>query len=113
MAAIDSVAKKINFINLVKDELKLKNLKTFAQRAEIYHPKMPICCIQSSGRHIKNLGISKKHLKKDGFFIIYKGKNYEKELGEFEKKYGKKTQIIQYNLPTEECHKRFLITTQA
>jgi 16S rRNA (guanine527-N7)-methyltransferase len=108
--AVDSVAKKINFINMVKDELALENLKTFASRVEnLPAQNADFTVSRAVGDISKIWEYSKKHLKKNGCFLIYKGKNYKEELEEFEKKYNKKALITPYILPTQEKHERFLI----
>ncbi len=109
--AIDSVNKKINFINLAKKELRLKNLAAFAMRAE----NMPaqnadFVVSRAVGKISKIWEYSKKHLKKTGYFVAYKGKNYKEELEEFEKKYNKKALVTPYILPTKERHERVLIS---
>ena len=54
--------------------------------------------------------LSKKHLKKDGKFLIYKAKTAKEEIKEFKKKYKDADfQIIPYNLPLKENFERNLV----
>ena len=54
--------------------------------------------------------LSKKHLVKNGTFLIYKAKLLDEEIEAFKKKYQKaKFEIIPYNLPLEETFERSLV----
>ena len=54
--------------------------------------------------------LSKKHLKKDGDFLIYKSKLSNQDIEQFKKKYKKaKFEIIEYKLPLKENYERNLI----
>ena len=112
--ALDSVAKKTNFMSLVKSELCLDNLEVINSRAE----NLPTCnadliISRAVGRISYVFDVSKKHLKKFGLYIFWKADEalIQEELGEFQVKFKKKVapKIIPYNLPTAEGHLRNLV----
>ncbi len=112
--ALDSVAKKTNFMSLVKSELCLDNLEVINSRAE----NLPTCnadliISRAVGRISYVFDVSKKHLKKSGLYIFWKADEalIQEELGEFQVKFKKKVapKIIPYNLPTAEGHLRNLV----
>lgn len=112
--ALDSISKKINSINSIKEKLELKNLETICDRAEnLKGHKFDII----TSRAVADLGKICEYalplLKKDGYFVAYKSK---KALSEIESaknildKFNAKVEdIIEYTLPLEEIYKRNLI----
>ena len=111
IVANDSRIKKINFIELVKSELKLNNLEILYSRIEDA-PIQNIDLITSRavGSALSVYELSKKHLKKEGFFLIYKSKKIDDEIKEFKKKYKNANfETISYNLPLEENYERNLL----
>ena len=116
--ALDSIQKKLNFIEIVKKELNLKNIQTLCQRAEQTENAQKksfdlVTCRAVSA--LKNLfPYVIPYIKENGFFVSFKSKNYRNELDEAEniiKKLNFKLfDIIDYNLPLEENFERkFLI----
>ena len=112
--ALDSIKKKINAINELKEALNLKNLTTICDRVEnIRNQKFDII----TSRAVADLGKISQYalplLKKDGFFIAYKSKKALEELKLAEpvlKKYNAKVkEIISYTLPLDEIYERNLI----
>ena len=112
--ALDSISKKINSINSVKEKLELKNLETVCNRAEnLKGQEFDII----TSRAVADLGKICEYalplLKKDGYFVAYKSK---KALSEIESaknilnKFNAKVEdIIEYTLPLEEIYERNLI----
>lgn len=110
--AMDSVAKKINFINYVKSELKLLNLRPMLTRVEDYPPLDVDIAVNRAVGKIKDIWkYSKKHLKTDGYFISYKAKTAETEAYEAAQKYAELCELnfIKYNLPLDENYTRELV----
>ncbi len=111
ITAVDSIGKKINFIKMVKERLNLQNLEVINDRIENIKPlNTDFIVTRAVGRILKIYDLSAKHLKEGGEFIFYKSSNYQGELDEFRKKHKKEVKIINYMLPTDERHKRCLIS---
>ena len=114
VTGIDSIRKKINAINNIKEKLNLKNLTTICDRVENLSGKT-FDIITS--RAVAELKIITEYalplLDKNGFFIAYKSRKVAEELKQTEpilKKYGAKiVDIIEYTLPLEEKYERNLV----
>lgn len=112
--AVDSIAKKINFIDLAARELGLKNIKPIRARTEELPPQnVDIITSRAVGSMLEIYKNSHQHLKNGGEFIFWKASPevYEAEIKELQtflrRKIAPKT--ITYNLPTPEAHNRTLI----
>ena len=115
--AMDSIKKKLNFIELIKTELKLTNLEIIHARAENVSQNMKenfdvVTCRAVS--ELKNLfPYSAPYLKKSGFFVAFKSKNFQEEINNaqnvIKKLHFKLNEIIDYNLPLEENFERKLL----
>lgn len=115
--AVDSIAKKINLIEEMKTDLKLKNLHPICSRVEnlkIYEFDY------ATSRAVAPIDVILKYatpkLKKGGYFIAYKSKKALEELKNAEntiKSTGVKLiNIIEYKLPLEEVYERNLVIFQ-
>ena len=102
--ANDSRIKKIGFIREIKEKLELDNLEIIYSRIEDVEPlAVDVVLNRAVGRLLNIYELSKKHIKKDGYFISYKSKTVDEEITEFKKKYKKaKYEIIPYKLPLNE-----------
>lgn len=114
VSAIDSIAKKVNLIQEISEEINLKNFAPVCQRVEKYE----ICDLDYvTSRAVATLDTIIKYaipkLKSGGYFIAYKSKKALEEL-----KIAQKTiksmkleiiDIIEYVLPLEEKYERNLI----
>ena len=109
--ANDSRIKKINFIKEIKEKLNLENLEIEYDRVENLEPKnVDLIVSRAVGKMIDVFELSKKHLKKDGKFLIYKAKLLDEEIKNFNLKYkNAKFETIPYKLPIEENFERNLI----
>ena len=109
--ANDSRIKKINFIKEIKDVLELNNLEILYSRIEEVSPLgVDLIVSRAVGKIEKVFELSKKHLIKDGSFLIYKSKSLDEEIKNFKKKYrDAKFEIIPYKLPLEETYDRNLV----
>lgn len=106
IVANDSRIKKINFIIEVKDKLDIENLKISYARAEDLEPLNCDIVISRAVGTIKNVyGISKKHLKENGHFVIYKSKTLNDELAELK---DITVEIFPYTLPLKETYERYI-----
>ncbi len=110
---LDSIRKKINAIEAIKEELEIKNLHPICDRAENIKERFDIV----TSRAVASLKIISRYalplLKKDGYFIAYKSRKVEDEISEAKdvlRKYQAKiVDIITYDLPLEETHTRNLV----
>lgn len=110
--AVDSVSKKINFINLIKSELELYNLFPLLTRVEDYPPLGADIITNRAVGKIKDIWkYSKKHLNSGGYFISYKAKTADDEALDAMKSCIelKDKKIIDYELPLKENHTRKLV----
>ena len=110
---LDSIRKKINALEEIKEELEIKNLHPICDRAENIKERFDIV----TSRAVASLKIISRYalplLKKDGYFIAYKSRKVEDEISEAKnvlRKYQAKiVDIITYDLPLEETHTRNLV----
>lgn len=83
---IDSVGKRIEFLNLVKEELQLDNVQTFHGRAEDFgqNPEFRNSFDFVVSRAVAELPLLLEYcipfVKVDGYFVSYKGPKYEEEV---------------------------------
>ena len=114
---IDSIAKKIGFIELAKKELMLENLHPLCLRVEnLEKDKREFFDIAVS-RAVAPLNIILEYaipyVKQGGYFIAYKSKNSPDEIKNAKNALSilncEITDTINYNLPLKEDHTRELI----
>lgn len=109
---VDSRIKKINFLNILKQELNLDNFEPIYKRVEDINPlNVDIITNRAVGKIDEVWNLSKKHLKSGGYFISYKSKTAEEEANFAIKKFRelKNPEFISYNLPTFENSVRKLV----
>lgn len=116
VCAIDSIRKKINAIETIKQKLNIKNLHTICDRVEniaLNSKKYDIITSRAVASLKTILKYAVPLLKPDGYFIAYKSIRTQEEISEASddlKKYKRKIiDIIKYDLPLEENHTRNLI----
>ncbi len=109
--ANDSRIKKINFIKEIKEKLSLSNLEICYSRIEDVAPlNVDLIVSRAVGKMIDVYELSKKHLSKNGDFLIYKAKLLDEEIQDFKKKYKKADfDVIPYELPLKENFSRNLL----
>ena len=114
ITGIDSIRKKINSINTIKEALKLNNLSTVCDRVEnLKNKKYDIITSRAVADLAKITAYALPLLKKNGYFVAYKSKkaleeleNAKSVLKQFD---AKVVDIINYQLPLEEIYERNLI----
>lgn len=114
VTGIDSIRKKINAINEIKEELMLTNLTTICDRVEnIKNKKFDVITSRAVADLSKICKYALPLLKAGGYFAAYKSrktleeiKNAEPVLAKFQ---AKVNEIITYTLPLDEIYERNLI----
>lgn len=85
--AIDSIAKKIKFVEMVKKELSLENLHPICTRIEDFEKKEAFDVVTT--RALADLRViaeySSPFVKNGGYFVAYKSKGADEELSQAEK----------------------------
>ena len=109
--ANDSRIKKINFIREIKQKLNLDNLKIIYSRIEETESlNADLIVSRAVGKITEVFELSKKHLNRNGNFLIYKAKTVQEEISDFKKKYPSfECNIIDYKLPLKENFERKLV----
>ena len=114
VVGVDSIRKKINAVNGIKEKLCIKNLSLICDRVE--NLKGQYFDIITS-RAVADLSVIAGYalplLKKDGYFIAYKSKKTTEELENAKKTLAsykaRVLDIIEYSLPLNEKYERTLI----
>ena len=109
---IDSLQKRVNYLNEVIKELELKDIKAIHVRGEDYKEKFDIVTSRAVANIEKLVNYTMHLVKKEGFFVAMKG-NIEEELNnEVRKKISKKyniIKIISFKLPKENSIRNLVI----
>lgn len=109
---IDSLQKRINYLNEIIKELNLKDIEAIHTRGEDFKGKYEVVTSRAVANIEKLLNFTMHLVDENGIFIAMKG-NIEEELNDkvrtiIEKKY-KITDIINFNLPMEESKRSLII----
>lgn len=84
ITAIESISKKIRFLNMAKTELKLDNFTPICERIEKLHKQMKNSADIVTSRALADLSkiieYSSPFLKKGGYIVAYKSRNADSEL---------------------------------
>jgi 16S rRNA (guanine527-N7)-methyltransferase len=111
--ALDSIRKKINAIEEIKEELGLKNLHPICDRAENLERKFNIITSRAVAPLEKLIGYAMPLLKPGGYFIAYKSVRAQEEIAQasraLKKHRARVVDTIEYDLPLLENHTRKLI----
>lgn len=109
---IDSLRKRVNYLNEIIKELELKNIKAIHTRGEDYHETFDLVTSRAVANIEKLVNYTMHLVTKDGIFVAMKG-DIEKELTkEVENKLSKKYKIIgieKFNLPIENSNRSLVI----
>ena len=111
--ALDSIKKKINAIEHIKQELNIKNLKPVCERAENIKEKFDYITTRAVAPVDTILRYAAPRLKENGYFIAYKSKRAMDELKDAQKTIKRMklevADVIEYTLPLDEVYERNLI----
>ena len=109
---IDSLQKRVNYLNEVIKELDLDNIEAIHSRGEDYHEKFDIVTSRAVANIEKLVNYTMHLVKEEGVFVAMKG-DISKELTKsVEKELLKKYQIIEINnfvLPKEKSKRSLLV----
>lgn len=115
---LDSLNKRIRFLNTVIEKLELENIETIHGRAEDYakqdkYREQYDVCVSRAVANLSTLSeYSIPFVKTQGYFISYKAENVEEEIKKSEKAItllgGKVDEVIKFNLPDTDI-KRAII----
>lgn len=109
---IDSLRKRVNYLNEIIQILELENIKAVHTRGEDYHEEFDLVTSRAVANIEKLVNYTMHLVKKDGIFVAMKG-DIEKELTkEVEKKLSKKYKIKgieKFNLPIENSNRSLVI----
>lgn len=114
VTGIDSIRKKINAINEIKEELMLTNLTTICDRVEnIKNKKFDVITSRAVADLSKICEYALPLLKAGGYFAAYKSRKAQEEIVNaapiLEKYNAKVNEILTYTLPLDEVFERNLI----
>ena len=109
---IDSLEKRIKYLNNLIEKLNLENIKAIHSRGEAYQGSFDIVTSRAVANIEKLVTYTMHLVKKNGKFIAMKG-NIDKELTpEIEKKLSKKYQIVtikKFLLPKEKSNRSLVV----
>ena len=116
---LDSLNKRINFLNTVIDKLELQDISTIHGRAEDFAKKLEYreqfdLCVS---RAVANLATLSEYcipyVKKDGMFVPYKSGEIDEELEQSKKAIhvlgGKTQNVVKFQLPSTEIGRSFVV----
>ena len=114
VTGIDSIRKKINAINEIKEELMLTNLTTICDRVEnIKNKKFDVITSRAVADLSKICEYALPLLKAGGYFAAYKSRKAQEEIRNaikvLAKNNAKIDEIITYTFPLDEVFERNLI----
>lgn len=109
---IDSLLKRVKYLNEIIKELNLKEIKAIHTRAEDYKETFDIVTARAVANIEKLLTYTMHLVKKDGKLIAMKGNIDEEITEDVRKRIDKKYKLIKINkfyLPKEESHRSLAI----
>lgn len=117
VTGIDSIQKKINAVQSIKNSLNIQNLNLIRGRVEeLKNSSFDIITSRAVAKIETLIKYAYPLLKKDGYIILYKSKTAEDEITEainlIRKLHLKIKPIIEYTLPLEETYNRCLVILQ-
>lgn len=117
VTGIDSIQKKINAVQSIKNSLNIQNLNLIRGRVEeLKNSSFDVITSRAVAKIETLIKYAYPLLKKDGYIILYKSKTAEDEITEainlIRKLHLKIKPIIEYTLPLEETYNRCLVILQ-
>lgn len=117
VTGIDSIQKKINAVQSIKNSLNIQNLNLIRGRVEeLKNSSFDVITSRAVAKIETLIKYAYPLLKKNGYIILYKSKTAEDEITEainlIRKLHLKIKPIIEYTLPLEETYNRCLVILQ-
>ncbi len=117
VTGIDSIQKKINAVQNIKNSLNIQNLNLIRGRVEeLKDSSFDVITSRAVAKIETLIKYAYPLLKKDGYIVLYKSKTAEDEITEsinlIRKLHLKIKPIIEYTLPLEETYNRCLVILQ-
>ena len=117
VTGIDSIQKKINAVQSIKNSLNIQNLNLIRGRVEeLKNSSFDVITSRAVAKIETLIKYAYPLLKKDGYIILYKSRTAEDEITEainlIRKLHLKIKPIIEYTLPLEETYNRCLVILQ-
>ena len=117
VTGIDSIQKKINAVQNIKNSLNIQNLNLIRGRVEeLKNFSFDVITSRAVAKIETLIKYAYPLLKKDGYIILYKSKTAEDEITEainlIRELHLKIKPIIEYTLPLEETYNRCLVILQ-
>ena len=109
---IDSLLKRVNYLNKIIKELELKDIKAIHTRGEEYHETFDVVTARAVANIEKLLKYTMHLVNKNGKLIAMKGNIDEELTEEVKKKISKKYKIIKINkflLPKENSNRSLIV----
>ena len=109
---IDSLQKRVNYLNEIIKELKLDNIKAIHIIGEDYHEKFDLVTSRAVANIEKLVNYTMHLIEKKGLFIAMKGDISKELTEEVKEKIEKKYKIIEINeflLPIEDSKRSLLV----
>jgi len=109
---IDSLQKRVNYLNMIIKELKLSDIEAIHSRGEDYQGKFDVVTSRAVANIEKLLGYTMHLVSNDGIFVAMKGNIDDELTSDVKEKIERKYKIININkfeLPIEKSN-RSLVT---
>ena len=111
---VDSLLKRVNYLNAIISDLKLENIHAIHSRGEDFKEKFDVVTARAVANIEKLLGFTMHLVNKEGMFIAMKGNIEEEMTSEVINKINKKYQITEINkflLPKENSNRSLIVMT--
>lgn len=109
---VDSLLKRVNYLNSIIKELELENINAIHSRGEDFKEKFDVVTARAVANIEKLLNFTMHLVAKDGVFVAMKGNVDEELTDEVIKKINRKYQLVTINkfyLPKENSHRSLVI----
>lgn len=109
---VDSLLKRVNYLNTIIKELELDNIKAIHSRGEDFKEKFDVVTARAVANIEKLLNFTMHLVNKDGVFIAMKGNIDEELTDDIIVKINKKYQLINVNkflLPVENSNRSLVV----
>ncbi|MBQ3510831.1 MAG: 16S rRNA (guanine(527)-N(7))-methyltransferase RsmG [Bacilli bacterium] len=109
---VDSLLKRVNYLNAIISDLKLENIHAIHSRGEDFKEKFDVVTARAVANIEKLLGFTMHLVNKEGMFIAMKGNIEEEMTSEVINKINKKYQITEINkflLPKENSNRSLVV----